>query len=448
MSAKTVTAILALKRDGGELDEASIKSFVRGASGDSEWADYQLSAMLMAIFIRGMTLAETVALTCAVVASGVRVDWAQARAAGWTHVIDKHSTGGVGDKVSLPLAAMVAACGVAVPMLSGRGLGHTGGTLDKLEAIPGMRVHATPAEFVSIVTSVGTAIVGAGADLAPADARLYALRDVTATVESMPLIAASIIGKKVAGGADGLVLDVKYGAGAFMTDRSRALALANELVALGKALGLPVCAVLTSVHEPLGRTVGNALEVAEALACLRGTGPPDVMAVTLALGEQMLMLAGAAPSAPAARAALLAAVKSGAALAKFRDLVVAQGGDARAVDDPAAHLPRATLQLPVCAPTEGAGAGGYVVSVNAMAVALAALRLGAGRAHTSDGVDHAVGVAELVKTGERVAPGGVLCIVHANDAVAAAAARDMLAAAICLAPEPVSQAVLVDEIIC
>jgi pyrimidine-nucleoside phosphorylase len=288
--------VIARKRDGAELDRAEIAAFVRG-SVDGSWADYQLSALLMAIFLRGMTPRETAFLTEAMLKSGVVADLSAVRAP----KADKHSTGGVGDKVSLHLAPMVAACGVAVPMISGRGLGHTGGTLDKLEAIPGFRVGLSIAEYRRQLKKIGLALIGQTAELAPADRKLYALRDVTATVECIPLICASILSKKLAEGIDVLVLDVKYGRGAFMKDKAKARELAVVITTVARAMGKPTTAVMTAMEEPLGHAVGNALEVAESVECLKGLGARDLMEVTFAVGEQMLLLAGAAKGGGAGR---------------------------------------------------------------------------------------------------------------------------------------------------
>jgi pyrimidine-nucleoside phosphorylase len=429
--------VIARKRDGYALTRDEIAAFVRGAT-DGSWADYQLSALLMAIFLRGMTAEETAALTDAMMRSGTVADLSSVR----LPKVDKHSTGGVGDKISLHLAPMVAACGVAVPMVSGRGLGHTGGTLDKLESIPGFRVSLTLQEYRAELEKIGVSLIGQTKDLAPADKKLYSLRDVTATVECIPLICASIMSKKLAEGIDALVLDVKFGRGAFMADKARAKELAAAMVAIGRAMSKPVRAVLTAMDQPLGRAVGNALEVAESIACLKGVGPADTMEVTYALGEQMLILAGVVPDAAVARSRLEEAVRSGRALAKFREIVTAQDGDPRVVDDPSI-LPRARSIEPLVSRT-----GGWVRQVDARGVALAALRLGAGRARAEDAVDPAVGIDRLVKIGERVAPGGALCFVHANDPHAAAEARAMLVEAIQVGPEPPPpQPPLVDAIL-
>jgi pyrimidine-nucleoside phosphorylase len=426
--------IIARKRDGHALTRAEIQAFVRGAT-DGSWADYQLSALLMAIFLRGMTPEETAAYTDAMMRSGTVADLSAVRGI----KVDKHSTGGVGDKISIPLAPLVVACGVPVPMISGRGLGHSGGTLDKLESIPGFRTDLSLAEYGAQLARIGCALIGQTKDLAPSDKKLYALRDVTATVECIPLICGSILSKKLAEGIDALVLDVKFGRGAFMKRKSDARALAEALVAVGRAGGKQVRAVLTGMDQPLGRTVGNALEVAESIACLRGAGPADVMEVTYTLGAHMLVLGGAAADETSARRKLAAAIADGSALAKFREIVVAQGGDGRVIDEPA-RLPQARLQVRVPAPRAGT-----VEDVDAMEIALAALRLGAGRARAEDKVDPAVGVSGLCKIGETVAAGAPLAVIHANDETALAAAQAQVAAAIRIGAGPAVVPELIGE---
>ncbi|CAM2980452.1 thymidine phosphorylase [Rariglobus hedericola] len=423
--------VIARKRDGHVLSSDEIAAFVRGAT-DGSWADYQLSAMLMAIFVRGMTTVETVALTDAMMKSGVVADLSSVKAP----KVDKHSTGGVGDKISIHLAPMIAACGVAVPMISGRGLGHTGGTLDKLEAIPGFRVGLSLEEYRERVERVGCALIGQTKDLAPADKKLYALRDVTATVECLPLICASIMCKKLAEGIDALVLDVKFGGGAFMKKKEDARALAQAMVDIGNAMGKPTRALLTAMDQPLGRAVGNALEVAECVECLKGNGPADLMEVTYALGAEMLCLAKVAKDAKDGETRLREVVANGAALKKFYEIVAAQGGgDLDA-------MPRAKFLKEVRATT-----GGYVQSVDAMTVALAALRLGAGRVKAEDAVDHAVGFTALVKIGERVAAGDVLAVVHANDEAKLAAAQAEIAKAVVIGDAEVLPVQLVDSVV-
>jgi pyrimidine-nucleoside phosphorylase len=428
--------VIARKRDGAELDRGEIEAFVRGST-DGSWADYQLSALLMAIFLRGMTPKETAILTEAMLKSGIVADLSAIRAP----KADKHSTGGVGDKVSLHLAPMVAACGVVVPMISGRGLGHTGGTLDKLESIPGFRVGLSIAEYRAQLARIGVALIGQTSELAPADRKLYALRDVTATVECIPLICASILSKKLASGIDVLVLDVKFGRGAFMRDKARARELAVAITTVAKAMGKPTRAVLTDMDEPLGRSVGNALEVAESIDCLKGAGVPDLMEVTYAIGEQMLVLAGASADAADARSRLGKSVSSGAALAKFREMVAAQGGDVRVVDDPS-RLPQAKLRRDLPSPRAG-----FVTDVDALGVALAALHLGAGRSRAEDSIDHAVGVGGLAKAGDPVKVGGALCTIYANSERSAKEAAEILAKAIVVGDAPRPAARLVDEII-
>jgi len=428
--------VIARKRDGHALTKDEIASFVGGAT-DGSWADYQLSAMLMAIFLRGMTAEETALYTQAMMRSGCVADLSSVE----QPKADKHSTGGVGDKVSLHLAPMVAACGIAVPMISGRGLGHTGGTLDKLESIPGFRVNLPMADYRAQLERIGLCLIGQTAQLAPADKKLYALRDVTGTVECIPLICASILSKKLAEGTEVLVGDVKYGRGAFMKDKARARELAQALVAVSNAAGTPMRAVLTAMDEPLGRTVGNALEVVESIECLKGRGPADTMEVTYVLGEQMLVLTGVAQTPAAARKQLEAVIANGAALAKFRELITAQGGDARVADD-YSLLPQAKMKMPLAA-----ARGGFVQDVDAMGVALAALGLGAGRAKAEDKIDHAVGVSDLVKVGGRVESGAPLCIIHASSQAAMDAAKTMLAKAIVIGDKPVTAPRLIDEII-
>ncbi len=428
--------VIARKRDGQTLTRDEIASFVTGAT-DGSWADYQLSAMLMAIFFRGMTAQETAHFTEAMMRSGFVADLSNVKAP----TADKHSTGGVGDKVSLHLAPMIAACGVAVPMISGRGLGHTGGTLDKLESIPGFSVNLGFAAFRTQVEKIGVALIGQTAELAPADKKLYALRDVTGTVECVPLICASILSKKLAEGTQVLVGDVKFGRGAFMKDKAKARELAQTLVSTANAMGTPMRAILTAMDEPLGRAVGNTLEVIESIDCLNGRGPADTMEVTYALGEQMLLLAKVVATKDEARKKLEASVTSGAALQKFRDLIAAQGGDARVVDEPS-RLPAAKHQVALAATRAG-----FVTEVDALGVALAALRLGAGRAQTADKIDHAVGVSALVKIGERVESGAPLCVIHANDEQALAEAKAMLTKAIVVGDAAVAASKLIDEII-
>jgi pyrimidine-nucleoside phosphorylase len=336
---------------------------------------------------------------------------------------------------------MVAACGVVVPMISGRGLGHTGGTLDKLESIPGFRVGLSIADYRRQLARIGIALIGQTAELAPADRRLYALRDVTATVECIPLICASILSKKLAAGIDVLVLDVKFGRGAFMRDKARARELAVAITAVANAMGTPTRAVLTAMDEPLGRSVGNSLEVAESIGCLKGGGARDLMEVTYAVGSQMLLLSGAARGAAEARSMLARSISSGAARGKFREMVRAQGGDARVADEPG-RLPQARFRRVLASPRAG-----FVTGVDALEVALAALHLGAGRARAEDAIDHAAGFDRLVKVGEAVARGGALCRVHASSARAAGKALEILGRAIVVGRRRRRPARLIGEII-
>jgi pyrimidine-nucleoside phosphorylase len=397
-------AIIARKRDGHALNPDEIAAFVRGVVS-GEWADYQTTALLMAIVLRGMTPEETACLTLTMLRSGMVADLG-----GVSGIkVDKHSTGGVGDKVSLILAPLAAACGVPVPMMSGSALGHTGGTLDKLEAIPGFRVGLSFAEYAAQLQRIGVAMIGQTAEFVPADRKLYALRDASATVESIPLICASVMSKKLAEGIDALVLDVKFGRGAFMKEKIRARELAAAMVAIGRAMGKPTRALLTSMDQPLGRAVGNAVEVIESIDALKGRGPADLMDVTYALGVHMLLLARIAANPTEARQRLEAALAGGRALAKFRELVAAQGGDPRVIDD-YARLPHAPVVRAVTAP-----ASGYVVDVDPMAIAQAALLLGAGRSNAAAPIDHAVGITDLMKTGEAARAGDRLCTVHARD---------------------------------
>jgi pyrimidine-nucleoside phosphorylase len=389
------------KRDGETLPSEAIAGLVDGFTrGDVP--DYQMAAFCMAVFFRGMDEAETLALTRAMLHSGDVLDLSDIPGA----KVDKHSTGGVGDKVSLPLAPLAAACGVKVPMISGRGLGHTGGTLDKLEAIPGFRVDLPVERFRELVGSVGACLIGQTARLAPADRKLYALRDVTATVESIPLIAGSIMSKKLAEGIDGLVLDVKVGSGAFMKRRDDARALARTLAAIGRGMGKQVTALLTNMDQPLGRAVGNALEVVESVELLEGGGPADLRECTVELTAEMLLLAHVAADLPAARRAVEAAIADGRGLRKLEEIVEAQGGDPRALRD-RARLPRAPRTLEVPAP-----AGGVVTAIDTEAIGLAAVALGAGRARVEDRVDPAVGILVHRKLGDRVEKGEPLATIH------------------------------------
>jgi len=392
------------KREGGELSDASLRELVAAYTA-GELPDYQMAAFLMAVFFRGMEGRELATFTDAMLHSGEVVDLSAVSG----RKVDKHSTGGVGDKVSLCLAPIVAACGVPVPMVSGRGLGHTGGTLDKLEAIPGFRVDLGIDRYREIVAEHGLCLIGQTETLAPADRRLYALRDVTATVESIPLIASSILSKKLAEGIDALVLDVKVGRGAFMKTRARAEALATTMVELGTRMGKEVVALLTAMDEPLGRTVGNALETLEAIEILRGAGPSDLQEITFALAAQMLVLGRVAGDLEEGEKRARAAAADGSGLERFRRMVEAQGGDPRCVDDPTV-LPQAAHKIPVPAPRAGA-----VREIDALSVGTSAMKIGAGRATKESVIDPAVGVVLQKKTGDRVEAGETLAVVHAND---------------------------------
>ena len=394
--------LIVKKRDGGKLAPAEITELVRGYLAGTV-ADYQMSAWLMAALLRGLDESETTALTQAMLRSGKTLGLGSVR----KKKIDKHSTGGVGDKISLCLAPLVAACGVAAPMIAGRGLGHTGGTLDKLEAIPGYRVALEPRAFERVLRDVGASIIGQSAAIAPADRRLYALRDVTGTVESMPLIVASILSKKLAMGSDGLVLDVKAGRGAFMPDRKRARELARALVRTARRAGLPTVALITDMSVPIGRTIGNALETREAIEVLRGEGPSDTRELTLLLGIEMLRLAGRARSPAEARRLLERALDDGSALERFRRMVRAHGGDGRAVDDPK-RLPRAKVRVPLLAARSG-----ILRDIDALELGLVSVALGAGRTRADQKVDPGAGIELCHGVGERVERGEPLAFLMA-----------------------------------
>jgi thymidine phosphorylase len=408
-----VVDLIRAKRDGGRLADPDIDWLMAAYTG-GQIADEQMSALLMAIFFRGLDPAELRTWTAAMIASGERLDLSAVAAP----TVDKHSTGGVGDKVSLILAPLVASCGAAVPQLSGRGLGHTGGTLDKLESIPGWRAQLDNAEIVSVLRATGCVICAAGAGLAPADRRLYALRDVTGTVESIPLIASSIMSKKIAEGTSALVLDVKVGSGAFMKQIDAARELARTMVELGTAAGVRTSALLTRMDTPLGRTAGNALEVEESVATLRGEGPADLVEVTLALAREMLALAGIEAD-PAA------ALADGRALARYQEMIAAQGGD------PAAPLPVAPQRTIVTAADSG-----YLRGLDALAVGVAAWRLGAGRARKEDAVSASAGVICLAKPGDQVTAGQPLLELRADDEARFGRALEALDGGIQIGPRP------------
>jgi pyrimidine-nucleoside phosphorylase len=407
------------KRDGERLSDAEIRAFISAYSDDA-LPDYQAAALLMAVYFRGLDAAELATWTDAMLRSGTVLDLADIPG----FKVDKHSTGGVGDKVSLILAPLVAEAGVAVPMISGRGLGHTGGTLDKLESIPGFRTDLSLSRFRDLLLEHRFALIGQTAEIAPADKRLYALRDVTGTVESIPLIASSIMSKKLAEGIDGLVLDVKTGSGAFMSRIEDARALAETMVGIGRAAGKQVVALITDMGEPLGRMVGNALEVAESCDTLRGDGPDDLRTLTVALGAEMLVMAGAAADVAEAEARLGAILNSGAAFARFERLVEAQGGDPRALGD-TSLLPQAPAIETVRATRDG-----VVEDFDCAEVGRAAVVLGAGRATKEDVVDPAVGIEVCVRRGDAVQVGDALFHVHYRERARADVAAARLAAAV------------------
>ena len=388
------------KRDGGRLSTDEIAHLVGGYTR-GEIPDYQMAAFCMAVVLRGMDRRETSDLTAAMVASGLRLDLRR-----FGRVVDKHSTGGVGDKTTLVVAPLVAACGLPVAKMSGRGLGISGGTLDKLESIAGYRVDLTTAEFESQLERVGIVLTGQTADLVPADGKLYSLRDATGTVPSIPLIASSIMSKKIATGADAVVLDVKVGTGAFMKDLRAARELARVMVAIGRSHGLRVTCELTDMDQPLGWAIGNSLEVAEAIATLRGEGPPDLLSLARLAGAEMLLLGGKARERAAALRRIDGAIADRSGLAKLRQLVVAQGGDARMVDDPR-RLPRAPhVETLLAARTA------YVRRIAADEIGLAAVRLGAGRERKGGSIDHRIGIVLHAKVGTRVERGAPFASIH------------------------------------
>jgi pyrimidine-nucleoside phosphorylase len=418
--------VISKKRDGGELTKEEIEFFVAGFVR-GEIPDYQASAWAMAVLLRGMNARETTDLTLAMVASGDRLDLSQVVPL----AVDKHSTGGVGDKTTLVVEPVVAACGVPVGKMTGRGLGFSGGTLDKLESIPGYRADLTIEEFRDQLVRVGVVLSGQSVDMAPADGKLYALRDVTGTVPSIPLIASSVMSKKIAAGSQGVVLDVKVGVGAFMQTLDHAEELARLMVEIGRRAGVKVVALLSDMNQPLGNAVGNALEVKEALATLSGEGPPDLVEHCLEVSAQMLRLAGRASDLVGARSLAQAALADGSALRKFRALVEAQGGDLRYVDEPE-RLPAAQLVEQFRAPSAG-----YLRSIHAAEIGHAAVELGAGRSKQGDPIDHSVGVVVHRKVGDRVVEGDPLFTVHANDPALMRSATERVRRAHQISPDPV-----------
>jgi len=425
-----IISIIENKKRGLALTKEQIAFFVRGAA-DHSIPDYQLAALLMAIRLKGMDARETADLTMAMAASG---DMLSPDVGGVP--VDKHSTGGVGDTTTLVLAPLVAACGGKVLKMSGRGLGHTGGTLDKLESIPGMRVSLPEEDFLRIVRTVGCAVVSQSGQLAPADKTLYALRDVTATVDSIPLIVSSILSKKFAGGAKAIVLDVKTGSGALMPTLEASIELAQAMVDIGDHAGRRITAVVSGMEEPLGSHVGNALEVKEAIDILSGRAKGPLRDVSLFLGAQMLIASGLAEDVSGAAAMLEDALDSGRGLGKLKEMIAAQGGDPRVCDD-ATLLPQAPLQRPVLARE-----GGFLAHVDGTALGLAAQRMGAGRIAKEDVIDPAVGFVMKKRIGDAIRPGDEICTLHAKDEASAKEAEERILSALTLSPDPQPRATL------
>jgi pyrimidine-nucleoside phosphorylase len=429
--------IIQKKRDGGVLTPDEIRYFVAGVTASS-LPDYQVTALLMAIFLKGMTDSETAILTDAMVRSGSRVDLSDLPGI----KVDKHSTGGVGDKTSLIIAPLVAECGAIVPMMSGRGLGHTGGTLDKLESIPGFRTDLSVSEMRASLEAIGCAMIGQTAEVAPADKTLYALRDVSATIESIPLISASIMSKKIAEGINALVLDVKTGRGAFMKTSATARALAESLVAIGKAAGVETQAVMTSMNWPIGYAVGNANEVIECIELLKGRGRPDLEENSLELSERMLVVAGVTRHRADARALCRQALESGRALERFRAIIERQGGDPRVIDDyglmpaaPEEHIVKGAI-------------GGYVIGLDAELIGRASVMLGGGRDKVDDAIDPSVGIIIEATVGDAVGAGDAILRIQYRDASRLRAVLPLLNAAVHVGEQAVSKApLIIDEVL-
>ncbi len=419
--AYTAVELIETKRDGGTLTADSIEWLI-SAYTDGSVTDYQMSAMTMAIYLNGLDGDELATWTRAMLNSGETLVFDDIAAA----KVDKHSTGGVGDKISIPLAPLVASCGVVVPMMSGRGLGHTGGTLDKLETIPGFTTGLDPGRFGEILRSTGLVLAGQSETLVPADRKLYALRDASGTVSSIPLISSSIMSKKLAEGLDGLVLDVKTGSGAFMKDLEDSRTLARTMVGIGNANGVRTIALITDMSQPLGNEVGNANEMAESIATLRGEGPEDITELTMALGEVMLELAGI----DGGRDLLQSKIESGEALEKLKEVVAAQDGDPSVVDDPS-QLPRAPQTA-----TVNADRAGYVTACIALTIGITATRLGAGRERSDDVIDPGVGITLHKKLGDRVETGDALATVHYSKQDLWDSHRDKLTGAWAIEDEP------------
>lgn len=412
------------KKQGKALDPAEINFIIQGYTR-GEIPDYQISAFLMAVYFQGMNKAETAELTLAIVSSGDTVDLSEVPGI----KVDKHSTGGVGDKISLLVIPLVASVGVPVAKMSGRGLGHTGGTIDKFEAIRGFKTNLSQREFINNVNQYKMAIVGQSENLTPADKLLYALRDVTATVDSIPLIASSVMSKKIAAGAGAILLDVKVGSGAFVKTLAEARELAQTMVDIGRSLNRRTMAIITDMNQPLGREVGNANEVREAIEALQGRGEPDLVAVTLTVAAHMAVLGGAFTAFAEAHAALEQKLQNGEALAKLKELVIIQQGDPGLIEDPTG-LPQAKHHLEV--KTETAG---YVTGINAEMIGVAAMMLGAGRKQKSDSIDYAAGLTLLKKTGDSVQPDEPVCILHTNQLRDSAAAAVMARKAYVIEPQ-------------
>ncbi len=428
--------IIEKKRDGNILSGEEIRFWIEGYT-DGSIPDYQMAALAMAIYFKGMELSEISALTDAMMNSGSIVDTSDIG----RYKADKHSTGGIGDKVSLILAPLVACCGIAVPMISGRGLGITGGTLDKMESINGYRTDLSIPEFLKIVDECGCSIIGQTLDLAPADKKLYALRDVTGTVPSIPLISASIMSKKLAEGMNGLVLDVKWGNGAFMQTEADAEALAKVMVGIGTSMGKGMTAVLTDMNQPLGRTAGNALEVIETVEALRGNGAADLMEVTLTLSAHMLLLAGKADDLQEAKTILQEHIDSGRAFEKFLLMVKMHGGDTGVINNPKL-LPKADITHEYLAAKTG-----YIAEISAEKVGRACLELDAGRRAVTDKIDYAVGISNIHKIGETVERGESIMTIHANDQQKLERAIKELDAGIVISEEKPAATVLIGKTI-
>jgi len=424
--------IILKKRNGNQLSAEEITSLINGyVSG--EVADYQMAAWAMAVFFKGMTARETADLTMAIVRSGEQVDLSEIKGV----KVDKHSTGGVGDKTTLVLGPLVAAAGVPVAKMSGRGLGHTGGTIDKLEAIPGFNTTLTKEKFVDNVNRIKIAISGQTGNLAPADKKLYALRDVTATVDSIPLIASSVMSKKIAAGADAIVLDVKTGSGAFMKSVDQAINLAEAMVKIGSEVGRQTIALITDMDQPLGNTVGNALEVQEAIECLSGHGPKDLTELCLSLGSQMVFLAGKAENSEKAKEELERLLYQGMGLEKLKEMVKSQGGDGSCIDDPG-NLPDSRMIIPIRANTEG-----YVAAIEAEQIGIAAMTLGAGRVTKESEIDLTVGIKLEKKAGDRVEHEEPIAFLYVNDDSKIERAREIVTQAYSISCEHVQKQKLI-----